>query len=55
MALALELLRDDVLDCLISSETTYESLPEVMPALAGNRADGMASDTLCHRILYPDT
>ena len=55
MALALELLRDDVLDCLISSETTFESLPEVMPALAGNRADGMASDTLCHRILYPDT
>ncbi|EDM48954.1 zinc-dependent alcohol dehydrogenase [Marinobacter algicola] len=54
MALALELLRDDVLDCLISGETAFGSLPDVMPALAGNGAGGMASDTLCHRILYPD-
>jgi NADPH:quinone reductase-like Zn-dependent oxidoreductase len=54
MVLALELLRDDVLDHLISGETDFESLPEVMPVLAGNKADGLVSDTLCHRIVYPE-
>lgn len=53
MSLALELLRDDVLDQLISGETAFESLPEVMPALAGSGAGELASDTLCHRVVYP--
>jgi len=35
MALALGLLRDDALDSLISGESPFESLPEVMAALAG--------------------
>ena len=57
MSLALDLLRDGVLDSLISGESPFESLPELMPELAGN-ADGtpgrLAPQTLCHRIVYSD-
>ncbi|MCL7945730.1 zinc-binding alcohol dehydrogenase [Marinobacter sp. ATCH36] len=56
MALALNLLRDDVLDSLITGESPFESLPELMPALAGgpdiNRFGPSAAETLCHRIVY---
>jgi 2-desacetyl-2-hydroxyethyl bacteriochlorophyllide A dehydrogenase len=47
MALALSLLRDPVLDTLITGESDFERLPEVMAQLAS--APG---DTLCQRIRY---
>jgi threonine dehydrogenase-like Zn-dependent dehydrogenase len=47
MALALSLLRDPVLDTIITGESHFETLPELMVELA--RAAG---GTLCHRITY---
>ena len=47
MALALALLADPVLDVLITGESRFEELPEVMARLATN-----PGDTLCHRIVY---
>lgn len=47
MQLALELLADDRLDCLISGESAFTELPEVMPGIL---TDGR--HTLCHRIVY---
>lgn len=47
MQLALSALADPVLDSLITGESDFEALPEVMAALAA--APG---DTLCHRIRY---
>jgi 2-desacetyl-2-hydroxyethyl bacteriochlorophyllide A dehydrogenase len=47
MQLALELLADPVLDALITGESEFESLPEVMARLAES-----PGDTLCHRIRY---
>ena len=47
MQLALRLLADPALDALVTGESGFESLPEVMATLA--RAPG---DTLCHRIRY---
>lgn len=47
MALALELLQDDRVDQLITGESRFAELPQVMPALL----DGTA-DVLCHRIVY---
>jgi 2-desacetyl-2-hydroxyethyl bacteriochlorophyllide A dehydrogenase len=47
MGLVLTLLRDSALDALITGESDFEALPEVMSTLA--RAPG---DTLCHRIRY---
>lgn len=47
MTLALELLRDPVLDVLITGESTFEELPEVMARLAHE-----PGHTLCHRIRY---
>lgn len=47
MQLVLTLLRDPHLDVLISGESEFEELPDVMANLA--RAPG---DTLCHRIRY---
>jgi threonine dehydrogenase-like Zn-dependent dehydrogenase len=47
MALALGLLTDAALDTLITGESLFESLPEIMPRLA--RAPG---DVICHRIRY---
>lgn len=47
LELALQLLADEALDCLISGESPFASLPEVMAALvAGSLA------ALCHRIRY---
>ena len=45
MALALSLLREPSLDALITGESDFDTLPEVMAALAD-------SDALCHRIRY---
>jgi threonine dehydrogenase-like Zn-dependent dehydrogenase len=45
MSLALSLLADASLDVLISGESDFESLPDLMPALA-------AGEALCHRIRY---
>jgi 2-desacetyl-2-hydroxyethyl bacteriochlorophyllide A dehydrogenase len=47
MRLALTLLGDSALDALISGESEFEALPQVMAQLAA--APG---DTLCHRIRY---
>jgi hypothetical protein len=47
MELTLRLLRDPVLDALISGESEFEALPHVMADLA--RSPG---DTICHRIRY---
>jgi threonine dehydrogenase-like Zn-dependent dehydrogenase len=47
MAIALALLRDPVLDCLITGESEFEALPSVMAALAQS-----PGGTLCHRIRY---
>ena len=47
LSVALDLLRDERLDLLISGESDFETLPEVMGRLAG---DGRG--VLCHRIRY---
>jgi 2-desacetyl-2-hydroxyethyl bacteriochlorophyllide A dehydrogenase len=47
MALAISLLADSSLDALITGESAFDDLPEVMARLA--RAPG---DALCHRIRY---
>jgi hypothetical protein len=47
MQLALTLLADPVLDVLITGESEFDALPDVMARLA--RSPG---DTLCHRIRY---
>lgn len=47
LELALELLRHDVLDHLISGESRFEKMPETMSRILAN-----GSDTLCHRIKY---
>lgn len=49
MAKALELLADPALDQLITGESRFEDLPEVLPRLARD-----ASGVLCHRIAYSD-
>ncbi|GAA4602464.1 zinc-binding alcohol dehydrogenase [Actinoplanes octamycinicus] len=48
LALALELLRDDRFDALITGRSPFDELPEVMPGLA----DG-SRPALCHVIDYP--
>ena len=48
LSLALELLRDDRLDRLITGESEFDALPAVMAQLA-NQPDG----AICHRIRYP--
>ncbi|MFF0225492.1 dehydrogenase [Streptomyces sp. NPDC004629] len=47
LALALDLLADPSLDALITGESTFEELPEVMPRLATGEIPA-----LCHRIRY---
>lgn len=47
MATALELLTDPVLEALISGESPFRELPEVMPRLTDK-----GSGVLCHRIVY---
>ena len=46
--LALTLLRDPALECLITGESQFDDLPNVLAELSGS-----SSDTLCHRITYP--
>lgn len=48
LALALDLLVDPVLDCLITDESPFEALPMVLARLAD--APG---ESICHRIFYP--
>lgn len=48
MRLALELLSDPVLDCLITHESPFDTLPAVFAQLADN-----PGDSICHRIIYP--
>jgi len=48
MQLALASLTDPALDVLITGESDFESLPDVMAELAAH-----PGDTLCHRIRYP--
>ncbi|SDK15221.1 zinc-dependent alcohol dehydrogenase [Billgrantia gudaonensis] len=48
LALALELLTDVRLDALISGESDFRDLPELMPELAAS-----AGEVLCHRLRYP--
>ncbi|NUQ97097.1 MAG: zinc-binding alcohol dehydrogenase [Streptomyces sp.] len=50
LALALDLLADPALDALITGESAFEELPEVMPRLAGGEIPA-----LCHRVRYPET
>ena len=47
LALALDLLRDPVFDCLITGETRFGDLPETMARLAEN-----PGDALCQIVLY---
>lgn len=47
LALALELLRDDAFDALLTGDSPFEELPEVMPRLA----DGSLR-AICHTISY---
>ena len=47
LMLALDLLQDPVLDVLISAQTSFDEMPQVMPQIL---APG--GDTLCHRIRY---
>ncbi|HEU4335890.1 MAG TPA: zinc-binding alcohol dehydrogenase [Nocardioides sp.] len=48
LALALELLRDDAFDCLLTGESPFEELPEVMPRLVSRELPA-----LCHAVTYP--
>ncbi|GAA2485681.1 zinc-binding alcohol dehydrogenase [Streptomyces longisporus] len=50
LALALDLLADPALDALITGESAFEELPEVMPRLASGEIPA-----LCHRVRYPET
>jgi 2-desacetyl-2-hydroxyethyl bacteriochlorophyllide A dehydrogenase len=47
MELAISMLREPVLDALITGESEFDRLPDVMARLANG-----AGDTLCHRIRY---
>jgi threonine dehydrogenase-like Zn-dependent dehydrogenase len=49
MALALDLLADPALDALVTGESAFEELPDVMPRLAAGELPA-----LCHRIGYGD-
>ncbi|MBC7136416.1 MAG: zinc-binding alcohol dehydrogenase [Oceanibaculum nanhaiense] len=51
MALALSLLADDRLDALITGESPFEELPELMVTLS-TTPSGTPIGTLCHRIRY---
>jgi threonine dehydrogenase-like Zn-dependent dehydrogenase len=55
MQLALRLLCNAQLDCLITGESPFQQIPRVMANLSGYTAASdlpTASDTLCHRIVY---
>jgi threonine dehydrogenase-like Zn-dependent dehydrogenase len=48
LALALDLLKDPVFDCLITGTSRFEDLPDTMARLAAD-----PGDTLCHVVTYP--
>ena len=48
MELALAMLADPTIDCLITGESNFDALPEVMARLSAS-----PGNTLCHRIKYP--
>ena len=50
LALAMTLLEDETLDCLISGESDFIDLPETLALLTRE-----GNDALCHRIRYPKT
>ena len=50
LALALDLLRDPAFDVLLTGESRFEDLPDVMAELAEG-----ATRTLCRSIIYPDS
>jgi threonine dehydrogenase-like Zn-dependent dehydrogenase len=47
LALALDLLRDDAFDAVLTGESAFTELPALMTALASGR-----SDALCHSVTY---
>jgi hypothetical protein len=47
LALALSLLRDPVFDLLLSGDSDFAALPEVMPRLAAS-----SEGVLCHTVRY---
>jgi hypothetical protein len=49
LSLALDLLDDEAFDCLLTGESAFEELPEVMPRLASRELPA-----LCHAVTYPD-
>ena len=49
LALAADLLRDEAFDALLTSRSTFDELPEVMPRLASG---GLR--TLTHVVSYPE-
>ncbi|MER5910087.1 dehydrogenase [Streptomyces sp. NPDC001982] len=49
LALALDLLADPALDALITGESDFEELPDLMPKLASGEIPA-----LCHRVRYTD-
>ncbi len=49
LALALDLLADPALDALVTGESDFEELPDVLPKLASGEIPA-----LCHRVRYPD-
>ncbi|MEV5436873.1 zinc-binding alcohol dehydrogenase [Streptomyces sp. NPDC052682] len=50
LALALDLLADPALDALVTGESAFEELPEVLPKLASGEIPA-----LCHRVRYGGT
>ncbi|MFD9003399.1 dehydrogenase [Streptomyces sp. NPDC059582] len=50
LALALDLLADPALDALVTGESAFEDLPEVMPKIASGEIPA-----LCHRVRYDKT
>ncbi|MFJ8151425.1 dehydrogenase [Streptomyces sp. NPDC094468] len=50
LTLALDLLADPALDALITGESAFEELPQVLPRLASGEVPA-----LCHRVRYGDT
>ncbi|MFJ9906919.1 zinc-binding alcohol dehydrogenase [Streptomyces sp. NPDC101152] len=50
LALALDLLADPALDALVTGESAFEELPDVLPKLASGEIPA-----LCHRVRYADT
>ena len=49
LALAVGLLRDEAFDCLLTGESAFESLPEVMPRLVSRELPA-----LCHGVTYEE-